>query len=187
MPKPKNDKADHYVDNAQFYAEMVAWIKEVKKARSKKKPEPPATDYIGECFLKIAEGVARKPNFSGYTYLEDMVGDGIENCILYAANFNPKKSKNPFAYFTQIVWFAFLRRIAKEKKQAIVKYSLYERNIQAGTVADEFNTDGEAAKRLKLFNLTPNDVEELELDKPKKKRRKRTKKKKNTTDLSEFM
>jgi hypothetical protein len=94
----------------------------------------PIPNYIGECFMKIAEGLSHKPNFINYTYRDEMIGDGIENCLMYFENFNPDKSNNPFAYFTQIIYFAFLRRIAKEKKQTYVKYKATE---QFG-ILDEF-------------------------------------------------
>ena len=79
-------------------------------------------EYAGECFLKIAERLSHRPNFINYAFREEMVSDGIENCVMYAGNFNPEKSTNPFAYFTQIIYFAFLRRIEKEKKQLYIKY-----------------------------------------------------------------
>ena len=84
------------------------------------------SNYIGECILKIANNLSHKPNFSNYTYKDDMILDGIENCILYIHNFDPEKSNNPFAYFTQIIFYAFLRRIGKEKKQAYVKNKLIQ-------------------------------------------------------------
>ena len=85
--------------------------------------EPPVIpDYAGECFLKIAEKLSHRPNFINYAFREEMVSDGIENCVMYANNFNPEKSQNPFAYFTQIIYYAFLRRIEKEKKQLYIKY-----------------------------------------------------------------
>ena len=92
------------------------------RRRTTNKPLPPkVSDYMGECFYKIATHLSYRPNFINYTYREEMVGDGIENCIRYAKNFNPEKSKNPFAYFTQIIYYAFLRRIANEKKQTTIK------------------------------------------------------------------
>ena len=89
-------------------------MEQVKK--DGKKP-PPVTNYIGECFLKIVNHLSYRPNFINYTYREEMISDGIENCLQYVHNFNPEKSDNPFAYFTQIIYYAFLRRIQKEKKQ----------------------------------------------------------------------
>ena len=86
-----------------------------------KKNIPPVTNYIGECFLKIATHLSYRPNFINYTYRDEMISDGIENCLQYVKNFNPEKSSNPFAYFTQIIYYAFLRRIQKEKKQTHVK------------------------------------------------------------------
>lgn len=93
----------------------------MRKITYRNPPPPPVSDYMGECFYKIATHLSYRPNFINYTYREEMVGDGIENCIRYAKNFNPEKSKNPFAYFTQIIYYAFLRRIAKEKKQTTIK------------------------------------------------------------------
>ena len=91
------------------------------KAKDKNRKPPKVTNYIGECFLKIANHLSYRPNFINYTYRDDMISDGIENCLQYMNNFNPKKSNNPFAYFTQIIYYAFIRRIQKEKKQQDVK------------------------------------------------------------------
>ena len=107
-------KRDHYIDNAQFFMEMSAWRKQVDAADAAGTQHPPVTHYIGECFMKIAEHLSRKPNFINYPYRDEMISDGIENCLLYAYNFDPKKSTNPFSYFTQIIYYAFLRRIQKE-------------------------------------------------------------------------
>ena len=106
---------------------MIEWREEYNLAEENGKQTPPVTNYIGECFLKIATHLAYKPNFINYTYREDMVSDGIENCLQYVKHFNPEKSKNPFAYFTQIIYYAFLRRIAKEKKQTHVKNKMIEK------------------------------------------------------------
>ena len=116
-------KENHYVDNKKFFGEMCDWKEKVKEAEDSGEPRPPVSDYIGECFLKIAERLSRRPNFINYTYRDEMISDGIENCLQYAHNFNPDKSKNPFAYFTQIIYYAFLRRITKEKKQHIDDWS----------------------------------------------------------------
>ena len=82
---------------------------------------------MGECFLKIANHLSYRPNFINYTYKDDMISDGIENCLQYVANFNPDKSDNPFAYFTQIIYYAFIRRIQKEKKQTEIKQRLIQK------------------------------------------------------------
>ena len=100
---------------------MIEWNNRCKEAKKNGKPTPQVTNYIGECFLKIANHLSYRPNFINYTYREEMISDGIENCLQYVHNFNPEKSDNPFAYFTQIIYYAFLRRIQKEKKQAHVK------------------------------------------------------------------
>ena len=119
-------KRDHYIDNAQFFMEMSAWRKQVDAADAAGTQHPPVTHYIGECFMKIAEHLSRKPNFINYPYRDEMISDGIENCLLYAYNFDPQKSTNPFSYFTQIIYYAFLRRIQKEKKQAYIKLKKIE-------------------------------------------------------------
>jgi hypothetical protein len=115
--KPKKN----YINNPDFLQALVDY-----KEKKRVNPDEPIPNYIGECFMKIAEGLSHKPNFINYTYRDEMIGDGIENCLMYFENFDPERSKNPFAYFTQIIYFAFLRRIAKEKKQTYVKYKATE-------------------------------------------------------------
>ena len=115
-------KVKHYVNNEHFLQEMIVFRAEVKEAEATNGERPRVPEYIGECLFKIATHLARKPNFANYTFREDMVSDGIENCLLYIDNFDPEKSNNPFAYFTQIIYYAFLRRIQKEKKHLYIKY-----------------------------------------------------------------
>lgn len=111
----------HYVNNSDFLEALKAYRLSVKEAEECGEPKPPIGNYIGECILKIATHLSYKPNFINYTYRDEMISDGIENCITYVDNFDPEKSSNPFAYFTQIVWYAFIRRIQKEKKQTLIK------------------------------------------------------------------
>ena len=117
---------EHYVNNKEFSQAVVDYVNSVNEARSKGKDEPVITEYIGKCFLKISDGLSHKPNFVGYTYREEMVMDAVENCIKAIMNYDIKKATrtglpNAFAYFTQITYYAFLRRIAKEKKQQDIK------------------------------------------------------------------
>ena len=121
-------KKPHYVDNKKFLQAMIDWKATVVEAEENDEPRPQVTNYIGECFLKIANHLSYRPNFINYTYRDDMISDGIENCLQYIDNFNPEKSKNPFAYFTQIIYFAFVRRITKEKKQSKIKDQLLKRS-----------------------------------------------------------
>ncbi len=113
--KPK--QKPHYVDNKKFLEAMTEYRALRIKAEEEGKRRPTVTNYIGECYLKIANHLSYRPNFINYTYRDDMISDGIENCLQYMDNFDPAKSKNPFAYFTQIIYYAFIRRIQKEKKQ----------------------------------------------------------------------
>jgi hypothetical protein len=119
---------EHYVNNKDFLHAIIQYKKKVELAQKNGDPKPPVGEYIGECFLKIAQHLSYKPNFVNYMFKDDMIGDGIENCITYINNFNPEKSTNPFAYFTQIIYYAFLRRIQKEKKQVEIKNKMIERS-----------------------------------------------------------
>jgi hypothetical protein len=121
--------ATHYVDNKQLYSCIVAYRNSVLDAREKGLPKPIIPNYIGECILMIANRLSTKPNFINYSYREEMVSDGVENCICYIDNFDPVKSDNPFAYFTQIIYYAFLRRILKEKKQTYIKHKTLENSM----------------------------------------------------------
>lgn len=116
----------HYVNNADFLKAILEYRDKKLQADAEGKPKPMVSNYIGECILKIATHLSYKPNFINYSYRDDMILDGIENCIHYIDNFNPEKSTNPFAYFTQIIYYAFLRRIAKEKKQSYIKGKLIQ-------------------------------------------------------------
>ena len=100
--KPKK-KGVHYVDNKKFLEAMKDWKEECREAEEIGEEKPRVSNYIGECFLKIANGLSFRPNFINYTYKQEMISDGIENCLQYLHNFNPEKSNNPFAYFTQII------------------------------------------------------------------------------------
>ena len=132
----------HYVNNADFLQAIIEYRLKVKEAKETDKEKPRLSNYIGACFLKIAEHLSRKPNFISYSFREEMISDGIENCIQYVDNFDPDKSKNPFAYFTQIAWYAFLRRIAKEKKQQDIKLKYLS---QSGIEEYIFSENGDTA------------------------------------------
>ena len=176
LPIVEEEEKSHYVDNKEFLKEMVKWKTKYDSAESSGRKTPPVSSYIAESFLKIAEHLSYRPNFMNYPYRVEMVGDGIENCLMYAHNFDPSKSKNPFSYFTQIIYFAFLRRIEKEKKQSYIKYKIMEDN------ADEkfhrwfkenyFAKDSSASFR-EIFNLSENDVNKFEDTKVKKKKKKK--------------
>ena len=121
-------KSEHYVNNKQFLEALVNYRAQCQRAEDAGEPRPVIPRYIGECFLKIANHLSYKPNFVNYMFREDMISDGIENCVQYIKNFNPEKSSNPFAYFTQIIHYAFLRRIQKEKRQMDIRGKLIERS-----------------------------------------------------------
>ena len=123
LAKPKSI---HYIDNEKFLKEMVIYKRELDEAKSKDELPPMISEYLGDCFMKIAQRLSFRPNFINYAFKDEMISDGIENCVQYIKNFNPEKSSNPFAYFTQIIYYAFIRRIQKEKKQLYIKYKTME-------------------------------------------------------------
>ena len=125
MPRKKSE---HYVNNKELLQALIVYREKVADAKEKDLPKPRITNYLGECFLKIATHLSYKPNFVNYMFRDDMISDGIENCVQYIHNFDPEKSRNPFAYFTQIIHYAFLRRIQKEKKQLDIKTKIIEKS-----------------------------------------------------------
>ncbi len=138
----KRKRSEHYVNNKEFLAALIKYREDKEIAEMKGLPKPPIPRYIGECFLKIANHLSFKPNFVNYMFKEDMVSDGIENCVQYIHNFNPEKSQNPFAYFTQIIHYAFLRRIQREKRQLEIKNKIIERSGYSEVFDDNNTLDG---------------------------------------------
>lgn len=131
-------KKKNYVSNVKLLEHLIEYKYQKDRALAGGTTLPRIPEYIGECLLKIAKNLAHKPNFNGYTYKDDMIGDAILNCVTYLDNFNPEKTKNPFAYFTQIIYYAFLRKIEGEKKQTYIKCKVMENvdftdfNLQIG-------------------------------------------------------
>ena len=120
-------RSEHYVNNKEFLQALENYFAEVERAALNDQPKPQIPRFFGECFLMIANHLSYKRIFVNYMFKDDMICDGIENCVRYISNFNPEKSKNPFAYFTQIIYYAFLRRISQEKKQLEIKNKILEK------------------------------------------------------------
>ena len=139
----KRKRSEHYVNNKEFLAALIRYQEDIEIARLQDKPKPVIPRYIGECFLKIANHLSFKPNFVNYMFKEDMISDGIENCVQYIHNFNPEKSQNPFAYFTQIIHYAFLRRIQREKRQLEIKNKIIEKSGYNEVFDDSNKIDGD--------------------------------------------
>ena len=138
----RGKRSEHYVNNKEFLAALIKYREDVEIAKLRDKPKPVIPRYIGECFLKIANHLSFKPNFVNYMFKEDMISDGIENCVQYIHNFNPEKSQNPFAYFTQIIHYAFLRRIQREKRQLEIKNKILEKSGYSEVFDDNNTIDG---------------------------------------------
>ena len=141
-PMAKRKRSEHYVNNKEFLAALIKYQEDIEIARLQDKTKPVIPRYIGECFLKIANHLSFKPNFVNYMFKEDMISDGIENCVQYIHNFDPEKSKNPFAYFTQIIHYAFLRRIQREKRQLEIKNKIIEKSGYQEVFNDDNKIDG---------------------------------------------
>jgi hypothetical protein len=192
--KPK--EKPHYVNNADFSQAVVDYVTTVREAKENDTGRPVVTDYIARCFLKISEGLSHKANFVRYTYREEMVMDAVENCLKAIENYNIDKATrtgkpNAFAYFTQIAWYAFLRRIEKEKKQQDIKLKYLSESGLELMVAEEIGNDpasrqtqafvDELRERIDLVKDHDKDIK----DYSKKVKKKRTRH--ADSDLSEFM
>lgn len=192
--KPK--EKPHYVNNAQFSTSVVDYVQTVRKAKKANKKIPIVPDYIAECFLKIAEGLSHKANFVRYTYREEMVMDAVENCLKAIENYNIEAATrtgkpNAFAYFTQISWYAFLRRIEREKKQQDIKLR-YINHSGIENFLDNELADGQSASvaqafvdqlRIRIDEVKEKDAEWKEI--VKKERKKRVPK--VDSDLTDFL
>ena len=188
----------HYVNNAEFSQAVVDYVTEVRTAKKNKDTLPIVPDYIASCFLRIAEGLSHKSNFIRYTYREEMVMDAVENCLKAIENYNLEAATrtgkpNAFAYFTQITWYAFLRRIAKEKKQQDIKFKYLTRSGIENFIDNELGDDMSQqvvgafvdTLRDRIEKVRNVDSEIKEFAKEEKVRRKRTVK--ADSDLSEFL
>jgi len=180
----KKKKKNNYINNETLFQEIKVYLEEVKKFKEGKLPsKPKITEYIGNCILLIAEKLSSRPNFSNYSYRDEMVCDGIENCLLYIENFDPNKSSNPFAYFTQIIYYAYLRRIQKEKKQNFIKMKLTQDMDSKGHMREwtkNIGADETGNPYADAFKLSEKDIEYFEKiaekkpEKPSKKKIKKT-------------
>lgn len=174
---------NHYVNNEDFLQAMIDFRETCEIAKNEGRPRPVIPEYIAKCIMMIAEKLSRKPNFYSYTFREDMVGDAIKNCILYIDNFDPSISRNPFAYFTQIIYYAFIQRIQKERKQLYVKYKSTEMLSVLGDYEQYEMTDMDGEGDGRQFELYENISEFIDnyevknnIKKTKKKRKEQERK-----------
>jgi hypothetical protein len=160
-----------YVNNKDFLQSIIEYKKACRDAKNNNKPKPRIPEYAGKCILLIAENLSHKLNFNGYSFKDEMQGDGIENCIMYFDNFNPRKYKNPFAYFTQIIYYAFLRRILKEKKQLYTRYVLTQQFSILGDLETPDNDDGTNRQQFELYENISDFIGKFEDTKKRKKKK----------------
>jgi DNA-directed RNA polymerase specialized sigma24 family protein len=162
MAKRRDPNSRHYVDNKEFLEAITEYREKVLAAKESGEEKPRVPEYLGECMVKIANHLAYKSNFVNYTFRDEMILDGIENCITYIDNFDPAKSKNPFAYFTQITYYAFIRRIQKEKRQMDTKKKyIGSLDIQELMTADSDGNDG-SSEYLEYIRKAVDDAAQLE-------------------------
>ena len=171
----------HYINNKDFLKAIIEYKKDCKDAKREGKKKPIISDYAGKCLMLIAENLSHKPNFVMYTFRDEMIGDAIENCVMYFDNFDPKRFKNPFAYFTQITWYAFIRRIQKEKKQLYTKYKSAEHQGIMGDAEFMENDDG-TVRQVELYENISDFIGNYEDAKEKKKKPKKKNKLENFMD-----
>ena len=184
--KSKVNKA-HYVDNAKFLEAMIEYKREYNKAKEDDTGLPQISEYLGSVFLKIAQRLSFRPNFINYAFKNDMISDGIENCLHYIHNFNPEKSNNPFAYFTQIIYYAFIRRIQKEKKQLYIKYKSMQNYEISPEYVEYMNYDEDFKTATDFKNSDFRVVVDEFVDNFEKAKKKKAVKKKEPTTLELFM
>jgi len=179
LSKETKKTSNHYIDNEEFVEKLLAYFDKCREAREAEKEEPPIPDYIGDCFFKIAMNLSRAPNFMSYSYRDEMIMDGVENCLMYFRNFDPNKSRNAFSYFTQIVWYAFIRRIEKENKQSYIKYKLTEQHgILEHEIQDDMNEESRVSLPDGIYDNMAEYIHHFE-EKVEEKRKKRRKAKKH--------
>jgi hypothetical protein len=187
MAKRKKVAKAHYVDNALFLEEMIEYKRQYYISKSNDEELPIISEYLGSVFLKIAQRLSFRPNFINYAFKNDMISDGIENCLHYIHNFNPEKSSNPFAYFTQIIYYAFIRRIQKEKKQLYIKYKSMQNYEISPEYVEYMNYDEDFKQVTDFKNSDFRVVVDEFVDNFEKTRKKKAEKKIEPTTLELFM
>lgn len=167
--KTTQKKTKNYINNADFVKALVEYKEKVAEAKKLGKAEPPTPNYIGSCFLQIAQGLSRNWRFISYTYKDEMISDGILNCMLYFHNFNVEKTTNAFGYFTKIIYWAFVRRLKREKQEQYVKYKSFERMgfLDEGEIEE---LESESGRKFELYDNISTFINDFE-DKMKKKKK----------------
>ena len=184
----------HYVNNAELYQHMVAYCEARDKALAEGKEKPPVDNFIGEAIMKIATHLSFRPNFIGYSYRQDMIGDAIDNCLTYIDSFDPKKSKNPFSYLTQVCWCAFVRRLKIEKRNSIIKGRYMMMSNVTDTMQLDQDEDGDpvvnnSGNIHRYMELAQEEEDRIRTAKAEKKKERELRKQANRkkTSLEEFI
>lgn len=172
-------KANYYVDKKKLYDVIVEYKKRVRLHKKEGLQPPRIPEYAGEAIYKIANKLSYKPSFINYSFKDDMIADGIENCVMYFDNFDPEKGNNPFAYFTQIIKYAFIRRIGKEEKSRYTKYKHFlERFVNTGDMSLLIDSDEDHLLSFSMYDNIVEFMEKFEAKELKKKAKRKENKKK---------
>jgi len=194
----KRTKNVHYINNQEFSQAVVDYVTTVKESKDKNETIPVVPDYIAMSFLRIAENLSHKSNFIRYTYREEMVMDAVENCLKAVENYDINAATrtgkpNAFAYFTQIIWYAFLRRIQKEKRQQDIKEKYLSQSGVEAFIANELANDAATQVATHFIDTLKDRIDKVKAyDTEIKEFAKTNKKKKKRavhvdSDLTEFL
>ena len=194
----KRTKNVHYINNQEFSQAVVDYVTTVKESKDKNETIPVVPDYIAMSFLRIAENLSHKSNFIRYTYREEMVMDAVENCLKAVENYDINAATrtgkpNAFAYFTQIIWYAFLRRIQKEKRQQDIKEKYLSQSGVEAFIANELANDAATQVATHFIDTLKDRIDKVKAyDTEIKEFAKTSKKKKKRavhadSDLTEFL
>lgn len=166
-------KKAHYIDNKMFYDEIVKYKQQVKEAEEQGKPKPRINNYLGECLDRLAKHVATMPKFINYSFKDEMISDAVENCLVYFHNFDINRT-NPFAYFTQVVYYAFLRRIAKEERERYTKYKIFrDTMMDTDEISRLVDSDDNNIGSPKMYDNINAFMERFEAKEAEKKRKRK--------------
>lgn len=178
--KPKRRKRN-YINNKKLYEHMVVWHQAMKEAAEKGEPRPQVPDYVARAIMLIAENLSTKFSYARYSYRDEMVADAILNAVRYVHNFNPEKSKYPFAYISRMVNRTFYQRIDLEQRQ---QYAMLA-NSQRYLILDQLNPNQIMGEGVELYDNLLDFMENFEDKHERKAHKKKVRRKPNPEKVSD--
>lgn len=150
--------AHHYVNNKEMYEHCKVYHAACQEALAQGKEYPQIPEPIAAAILQIATRMMNNYNFINYTYKDEMAADGVLKCIVKAHRFDPNKSDNPFAFFSQIVWNEAVERIKKERHQTSVKARFIRNKMSDEFISHAGDIEDPDASNAFVEFLRDNDV-----------------------------